>query len=375
MFEEGSAVLKRNLGYASKSEEFHIVVFTLKKENLLPKKINNLYLYPTNSTTEWLYVWDALRLSKRIIIENKLLSGSVISTQDPFQTGFVGMILSKKFHLPLQIQIHTDFLSSYFFKSFFNKIRVRIASFVIPRADSLRVVSEVIKQSINKKYPKLKISIDVLPIFFDIEKISMNNNFSTLGVEKLEIFSRFKFIIFMASRLTEEKRIDIALQVFREVATKFPQVGLVIAGSGPEENKLKNLTSSLGLAKNVIFVGWQKDLVPFYKVANIFLLTSEFEGHGMTLVEAAMHGCPIVTTSVGIAKMDLFKNGQNSFVCPVGGTDCLSKAIMDLIEHPGIRQEFSERMRGSIIEIVISKEEYTARYIGFLENLIKTNTR
>jgi glycosyltransferase involved in cell wall biosynthesis len=57
-------------------------------------------------------------------------------------------------------------------------------------------------------------------------------------------------------------------------------------------------------------------------------LTSEYEGYGMTLIEALAASCPIVTTKVGIAKTDLFKDGVNSFVCPVGDVDCLSKKII-----------------------------------------------
>ncbi len=362
LFEEGSAVLERALGYASKVEELHMLVFTLKKERLSTKKINNLYLYPTNSLSQWLYVLDALKLSKKVIVENKLSSGSVISTQDPFQTGFVGVCLKHRFNLPLQVQIHTDFLNPYFSKSFFNKIRRTIASFVIPRADGLRVVSEIIKSSLKKSFPNLKINIDVLPIFFDIDDLL------TRSVSRLD-FTQFRFIVFMASRLTKEKRIDTALRAFSKIVADFPQAGLVIAGDGPEKNNLLALTKSLLLTKNVIFLGWQNDLVHLYKTADVFLLTSEYEGHGMTLVEAGVFGCPIVTTRVGIAKTDIFVNGQNSFICPVGDIECLSKAVIDLIEHPEKRRLFKKQMQDSIKAMAISKEEYTAKYIALLEKV------
>ena len=59
VFDKNSQVFERVLGYASKMEESHILVFTLKKEGLLKQKINNLYLHPTNSFSQWFYVWDA----------------------------------------------------------------------------------------------------------------------------------------------------------------------------------------------------------------------------------------------------------------------------------------------------------------------------
>src|SRR3989344_942637 len=368
VFEEESQVFGRNVEYASKMDELHIVVFTLKREGLTAKKIGNLYLYPTNSFSEWLYVWDALRLSKNLISQRGLLKNTVISTQDPFQCGFVGVKLAKRFHLPLQVQVHTDFLSPYFSKSFFNKVRKIIASYVIPRASSLRVVGDMIKNSIEKKFSNLKIPINVLPIFFNVEKMA---HLSTSQVDKSLNFPQLKFTVLMASRLSKEKRIDVALCAFKKVLESFPYAGLVIAGSGPEENNLKNLTKELGLTSAVVFLGWRDDLLSLYKSANVFLLTSEYEGYGMVLVEAALSSCPIITTNVGIAQSGIFVNGVNSFVCPVGDVDAIARAILELITDNAKRELFKWKMQDSIKEKMISKEEYMASYIALLQNLLR----
>ncbi|MCX6701663.1 MAG: glycosyltransferase [Candidatus Zambryskibacteria bacterium] len=368
LFEDGSAVLARNVEYASKMEELHIIVFSLKKLGLEPKSIDNLYFYPTNSTTRLGYIFDAIKLGKKIILENKLVTGSsVISTQDPFETGMVGYFLRRKFNFPLQLQIHTDFLSPYFKNSFLNMVRVRIAKFLIPRAQGLRVVSEVIKDSINKHFPNLKIIPETLPVFVDIEKILD----SSVVADKTKTFSQFKFSILMASRLTKEKRIDIALHVLKKVIVEFPQTGLIILGDGDERKSLENLTKKFGLSNNVVFVGWQKDLFSYYKTANLFLLTSEYEGYGMSLIEAGASECPIVTTQVGIANTSLFINDKNSFICPVGDVECIFKAISELIHNNIKRELFKREMQDSIKNIMIPKEEYTAKYIALLENLIE----
>ena len=165
LFEEESAVLVRQKEYASKIDELDIVVFSLKKEQYKSVSFGNLHIYPTNSSTRFSYISDAVKIGKEIIQKNGLNKGYfVISTQDPFETGLVGYKLKKKFNLPLQIQIHTDFLSSYFKNSFLNHIRVVIANFLIPKADALRVVSTVIEDSLNKKFQNIKNKINVLPI-------------------------------------------------------------------------------------------------------------------------------------------------------------------------------------------------------------------
>ena len=382
LFEENSAVLSRNIQYASKMDELHIIVFSLKKLDLKAYSIDNLHVYPTNSASRSHYVFDAYRIGKQIIGNPDARSGRgadpgigfenarnvIISTQDPFETGLVGYFLKKKFNFPLQLQIHTDFLSLYFKNSFLNKIRVRIAKFLIPKADGLRVVSEMVETSIKKYFPNLKIVRDVLPVFVDIEEMVDTKPSADIKVK----FPQFKFIILMASRLTREKRIDLGLKAFKKVLSQFSYAGLVIAGDGPLKKDLENLTNKLGLGNNVVFVGWQSDLISFYKTANLFLLTSEYEGYGMSLIEAGACGCPVVTTQVGIAETSLFVNNKNSFVCEVGDTECLSESILKLITDNTKRELFKREMRDSIKSIMITREEYTARYVGLLEKLIKS---
>ncbi len=371
LFEENSAVLERNIEYASRMEELHIIVFSLKKHQLESKKIGNLYIYPTNSLSRLHYVFDAVKIGKGLIenwkLRNENLRDTVLSCQDPFETGLVGYLLVRKNKIPLQLQLHTDFLSPNFKNSFLNMVRVIIARFLIPRADGLRVVNESIKTSIKKNFTSLKSIPEVLPIFVDIEKIMNTNSAINTG----DRFSHFTFIILVASRLAKEKRIDIAIRVLKKVIEKYPKTGLVIAGDGDEKHHLKNLVKKLKLKNNVVFVGWQTDLVPYYKVADTFLLTSEYEGYGMSLIEAGASGCPIVTTKVGIANTDLFRNGENSFVCGTGDEKCILDSILKMIRDNSKRELFKREMQVSIKNVVIKKQEYVDKYVNLLENLTK----
>ena len=67
-----------------------------------------------------------------------------------------------------------------------------------------------------------------------------------------------------------------------------------IERSGPEQKMIKNLAQKLNVEKNVVFEDWQNDLSSYYKTAHLFLLTSNYEGYGMTLVEAIASHCPNV---------------------------------------------------------------------------------
>jgi glycosyltransferase involved in cell wall biosynthesis len=361
MFQEGSVALLRTEEYAKRIDEMHLVVFTLKKENHKELHLGNLHIYPTNSRTQWLYMRDGIALGRKIAAT---LKTAVISTQDPFQTGYVGAQMKKEFKFPLQVQVHTDFLSRHF-GGFLNSVRKMIAAHVLKYADRVRVVSEPIETALEEKYPQLKGKIDILPIFVDVERIADAPALRDIKKD----FPQWKFHIFMASRLSEEKRFDIALKTLKRVVEKYPYAGLVIAGSGDQKERIENLARKMGLEKHVALIGWQDDPVAYYKTCNVFLLTSEFEGYGMTLVEAGAAGTMVVTTKVGIAKTNLFRDEENCHVCPVGDYECLSNCITEIIHDNPKRELFAHRLQDAVRAAAGTKEAYYNAYIGLLQQL------
>jgi glycosyltransferase involved in cell wall biosynthesis len=363
IFEEGSAVLSRTEEYAKRAGEMHVVVFTLKKEHHGELHLGNLHVYPTNSLSRWLYVRDGLRIGRKIAASLKI---AAISTQDPFQTGYVGAQLKKEFKFPLQVQVHTDFLSGHF-GGFFNSVRKVIAAHVLRYADRVRAVSEPIGRSLEETYPRLKGKIDVLPIFVDVEAIASAPVLRDIRKD----FPQWKFHIFMASRLTQEKRFDVALQTLKRVVEKYPYAGLVIAGSGDQKGKIGSLAEKMGIEKHVALIGWQKDLISYYKTCNVFLLTSEFEGYGMTLVEAGAAGAMIVTTDVGVAKTELFQDEINCHICPVGDAGCLSNCILGIVRDNPKRELFGRRLQDAVRARAGTKEGYYEAYAALLRALLR----
>src|SRR3989344_7747161 len=95
----------------------------------------------------------------------------------------------------------------------------------------------------------------------------------------------------MASRLTSEKNIVLAIEAVKDM-----KLSLLIVGEGPESGYLKGMATG-----NISFEPYTGDLTSYYKTCDLFLLTSNYEGYGMTLVEAAAAGAKIVSSDVGIA--------------------------------------------------------------------------
>lgn len=325
MFTEGSAVEKRTRLYGTLVDELHIIVFSHTSHELAEKQIDStIYLYPTASRHKLLYMFDAffigLKIIKRIGKERVL-----VTTQDASETGIVGWLLSVVKKVPLHVQVHVDILSPHFISnSFSNWFRVLLSRCTFSRATRIRVVSARIKQSLIAKYGEaIETMIDVLPIYVDVSSFIPSD-------EKIERNNRAAKRILIVSRLESEKNVSLAIDVFNKVLVEHSEVRLTIAGDGRERKMLEKKVKECGISDTVDFVGWVDDLPRLYADAIVYVQTSNYEGYGMTLLEAAASGLPIVTTDVGLVG-EVLLDGKSAYVCPVGEADCLAAHISNLL--------------------------------------------
>lgn len=319
MLRAGSKAQNRLKGYASLVDMLEVIVYA--KSGFQEQRISpNARVQPTNSWGKFLYIIDAYRLGRR------LEHIAIVSAQDPFACGIAGWLIAKHLGVKLQIQVHTDFMSPYFSKeSFLNKIRVQIARFILIRADCVRVVSERIKRSLIETMRIKESCIFTLPIYTDtVRGISESD---VKAVRKK--YASASHVLLMASRFTREKNIYMGIRAMQNIVAQYPNARLLLIGSGPEEDNLQRYIAKLHLQEHVLIEPWVDDLLPYYAIADMFILTSYYEGYGRTVVEAALQGVPVVMTDVGVAI---------GSVVPVGDVAALTARISALLENPEERK-------------------------------------
>src|SRR3989344_4752064 len=367
IFNPQSGVAQRMVEYGTIFGELHVVVLALANLGFHPLKLsNNVFVYPTNSASKLKYIFDAIKIGKELA-QSIYFGQTVISTQDPYDTGPVGIALKRKFKLPLQIQIHTDIFSKQFYDgSILNWLRFQVSKWTLRRADGIRVVRKKIAQDLIDNFKIDSKKVTVLPVFVDIKKI----HDSPISVDLRMRYRKWNEIVLVASRLSTEKRIDVALMAFAQTLKKFPKAGMVIVGHGGEESRLMQKVQRLKLSENVVFEPWQQDLSSYYKTATLFQNTSDFEGFGMTLIEAAASGCTIVTTKVGVAE-DMLQDGRSALICPIGDERCLATKLEILFENPAIAKSLSSEALKAIEVLNFSKEEYLNRYLSAVTAISK----
>jgi glycosyltransferase involved in cell wall biosynthesis len=306
LFKEGSAVRARFEQYAKEWDEIHIIVATSGSEFKETTIAPNIWVYPTESTVKAMYPLDAARIG-RFIIERRGITD--ITCQDPFLTAIAGTRLQREFKLPLELQLHTDIGSPNYPYTVANKIRKSLALSYLPKADHIRVVSERIKSYLTDKLGIAAEKIEVRPIAVDAARVKTAQIDPAYDLRAK--YPQFKKISLVASRLEPEKNVRLAIDAMHLIAEKHPKTGLIICGSGSLAASLKKRALHGPAAKNIVFESWasQQALFSYYKTADVFLVTSLFEGYGMTLVEAQAAGTQIVSTDVGVAPQIAAQNG------------------------------------------------------------------
>ncbi len=331
IFNEASPARARILEYGKLFEELCVVVYT--RPGKIKEEIGNVSILPTNNRFRMGYFARAIRLGRKVMGDG---GGWVVSSQDPFETGWVAYRLKKTLRIPFQVQIHTDFMSSYFGRaSLKNRLRVVIAKKIVRKADRIRVVSERIKKSLVVLDAKLESKIAVLPIFVDKETFRLA---SPVSRDALKI-AREDFLILTVARKGPEKNMALANDIIGELKKRGNRVKWFHFGYGRNDVGAEWLDEALD----------NQDLkARYYKAADLFLLTSNYEGYGMVAVEAAAAVVPVVMTDVGVALGAIF---------PVGDKEKAVAIIEELIRSPEKRKKLVEQ-QNEFFKNWPTKEQY-----------------
>jgi len=144
-----------------------------------------------------------------------------------------------------------------------------------------------------------------------------------------------------SGRLAPEKRVDLLLRAFAQIASERPRWNLVIAGDGPLRERLRELVPA-HLTPRVRWTGFIDDtatMAAIYRCCDVFVLPSDYEPWGVAVTEAAT-GLALVCSSVVGAAADLIQEGVNGRVFPRGDSSGLLEALRDVT-----RDEVFPRMK------------------------------
>jgi len=140
------------------------------------------------------------------------------------------------------------------------------------------------------------------------------------------------FVVFALGRLVVKKGFQDLLEAF---ATLEPNTGsrplvLLIAGKGPERERLGDLARNLGIAERVHWAGWQDDPTPFYALGDVFVCPSRHEPLGNVILEAWQHQRPVLST-LNEGAQELAQDGHNALLAPLNDPPALAAVLRRML--------------------------------------------
>jgi len=303
-------------------------LFLKELEEQLVKYVSNHYVLS-------LHDYNLLKRLKRLkeisdfIKTNKI---DIIHAQFGFPAGFYGALIKKK--KIFIVTVHR-------FELFEKKIRP-LVRYGLKKADLIIAVSNYIHREIINLDPKLEKKTVVLLNGVNTEKFAKEE---IKFVKKGEVIK-----IGTLAHHSKRKGIDKLVKAFKYLEEKEKNVELHIAGKGPETENLIQLTKDLKI-KNIHFHGniSEKEKVEFYRMLDIFVLSSDNEGHPVALLESMCSGaCPVVSNIPSIE--DTVFDKKNGRIFDLNNVNELAEILNELTDDIEALNKYKKEARRKVVE-------------------------
>jgi len=277
----------------------------------------------------------------------------VIHAQFGIPSGFCAALFKGKYPLITTIHRHevVDDISKRLFKPFLN--------YALNKSDKIIAVSEYIFSEIVKLSPRSKNKILILNNAVNTTKFGFNRKYSKTN----------EICFGTIGNHIKRKGIDLFIKAYVEIERRFNNVKCLIAGNGPETEKLKKIAQDLK-ARNIKFLGRipEEKKVAFYKSLDVFVLPSYSEGHPVSLLEAMSTGCCPVVSNIPSIRNTIYHN-RNGKIFQIGDKNDLKEKLIELVLNKEEISIFGLNAR-KIVEERFSLKKRVEQLIALYKNVI-----
>ncbi|MBD0331453.1 MAG: glycosyltransferase, partial [Chitinophagaceae bacterium] len=147
-------------------------------------------------------------------------------------------------------------------------------------------------------------------------------------------------ILLHASNFRKIKRVEDVVKIFYQVKKSIPSK-LLFVGDGPERTTAEELSRDLGVCDDMRFVGKQEQMEDILAIADLFLLTSEYESFGLAALEAMAAGVPVISTNAG-GLSEINVNGVTGYMGNVGDVETMSRCAIEILSDDRTLNQFKE---------------------------------
>ncbi|MFA5027847.1 MAG: N-acetyl-alpha-D-glucosaminyl L-malate synthase BshA, partial [Candidatus Methylomirabilota bacterium] len=213
-----------------------------------------------------------------------------------------------------------------------------MTKFALEQSDGVTCVSQHLADTTRELFGLTR-PLAVIPNFVDTRQFAPEPN-PTL---REHLAPRGEKILVHLSNFRSVKRVPDTVRIFARVRERL-LARLVLIGDGQDRPEALHVARSLGVEREVIFLGKQDDVAALLAVADLFLLPSEQEAFGLAALEAQSCAVPVIATAVG-GLPEVVEDGVSGFLLPVGDVEAMARAALELLGDSARYASFREAAR------------------------------
>ena len=208
-----------------------------------------------------------------------------------------------------------------------------VVTFSMMESDALTAVSQNLKEETYKNFDIDK-NIEVIYNFVDVKRF----NKKPVDAFKKLIAPNGEKIIVHASNFRKVKRVDDVVKAFLLINQKLPS-RLLLLGDGPERSPIEAEARNCSSHDAIKFLGKQEQMEDILPIADLFLLTSEYESFGLAALEAMAAEVPIISTNAG-GLPEIIENGYCGYMSNVGDVEDMSNNALLILKDKPTHERF-----------------------------------
>jgi len=205
-----------------------------------------------------------------------------------------------------------------------DKTYAPVVAFSINQSDAITAVSQNLRDETYQTFTIEK-NIEVIHNFVDVQRFSRK----PIDAFKKVIAPNGERILLHASNFRKVKRVQDVVKIFQAVRQQLPSK-LLFVGDGPERATAEQLCRELNVCDDVRFVGKQEQMEDILAIADLFLLTSDYESFGLAALEAMASRVPVISTNAG-GLPEIMIPGVTGYMSNVGDVASMSQQAIDIL--------------------------------------------
>lgn len=317
--------------------EFYYIYFLPWKDQMVQALKNSGGTVQCISATNNARIFATIPALRRYISKHQI---DLIHCHLPW-AGIVGRIAGKLTGVPVIYSEHNKWER-------YHNITFRLNKLTFGWQQKVIAVSADVAESILKFYKQPVPDVQVVLNGVNTNKFNPADPIKVDIKQELNISSAAK-VIGIISVFRTQKRLITWLEIASAIHAQNDDTYFIIVGDGPLNKEIRRRACDLKMESYLHFAGLQTEVRPYLQAMDVFMMSSEFEGLPIALLEAMSMGCvPVCTMAGGIP--ELVKDGENGLLVPVELPGELSGKVLDLLNDAQQLKQLSVAARHTVVE-------------------------